>query len=237
MDSTLISCQDLSLVYRVQGSEFIALDKVTLSIAPGEFVALVGESGAGKTSLLNVLGTLDRPNSGKLHIFGYDVLQCEDSTLARLRNERIGFVFQHFHLHPKRTALQNIILPFYFSEHPLQEAIAKGRKLLARLGLSGLENRLINRLSGGQRQRIALARALILEPDLILADEPIGHLDKQSAQLVADLLTEVNQHGTTCIVATHDNLLLERATKIYSLQKGQLTLLTDPKPDKYARTS
>ncbi|MCA9791186.1 MAG: ABC transporter ATP-binding protein [Candidatus Eremiobacteraeota bacterium] len=217
----MIELRQVSLEY--PGPEPVTvLSNLDLAIEPGEFVALVGPSGAGKTSLLNLIGGLDKPTSGHLEVDGQDLGQLDDNQLSAYRNQKVGFIFQSFHLHPNRTALQNVTVPLYFGTQSMAEGIRRGRKLLEELGLAGLEHRPVGRLSGGQRQRVAVARALVNQPKLILADEPVGSLDEQSASLVADALTRAAESGVTVVSATHDNVLTERASRILKVEGGRV---------------
>ncbi|MGE4206206.1 MAG: ABC transporter ATP-binding protein [Vulcanimicrobiota bacterium] len=198
------------------------LSDITLSIERGEFVALVGPSGAGKTSLLNLIGGLDTPTAGTLEVDGQDLGTLDDNQLSVYRNQKIGFIFQSFHLHPNRTALQNVTVPLYFGSQSMSEGIRRGRQLLEELGLAGLEHRPVGRLSGGQRQRVAVARAMVNQPKVILADEPVGSLDEQSASLVADALARAAEAGVTVVSATHDSVITERATRVLKVEGGRV---------------
>lgn len=219
MDRPLIACEAVEVRYpgNVQ-----ALGPLNLSIAEGDFVALVGPSGSGKTTLLNLIGGLDQPSSGRLTVDGRDLTGLSDRELSRYRSTSVGFVFQSYHVHPERTALQNLLVPLYFTDQPLREGKDRARQLLERLGLKGMEDRPVGRLSGGQRQRVAIGRSLMNHPRLLLADEPIGNLDAASAQIVLEVMAELNREGLTVLTATHDPLLLQHATTTLTLENGKL---------------
>lgn len=189
----------------------------------GQFLAVVGPSGSGKTSLLNLIGGLEQPTAGSLEVGGFQLAGARDAELSHYRSTRIGFVFQSFHLHPGRTALENTSIPLYFSQAPMKEGLAHCRELLARLGLSGMEHRPVARLSGGQRQRVAIARALVNRPEIVLADEPIGHLDGETASVVLELLSHIHKtEKVTLLVVTHDLSILDVAERTVKMAGGKL---------------
>ncbi|MBI3923996.1 MAG: ABC transporter ATP-binding protein [Armatimonadetes bacterium] len=223
MSGKLIVCHRVELEYRSRDEVVPALKQVDLEVEPGQFVALVGPSGSGKTSLLNLIGGLDRPTRGSIEVAGLDLGKADDETLSQFRRKEVGFVFQHFHLHPDRTAIQNVVVPLYFHQAPMAAGMRRGLGLLRRLGLEGLEHRPVGRLSGGQRQRVAVARALVNEPRLLLSDEPVGHLDEESAAAVIGLMLELNrEQGLTHVAATHDRALLKYATQVATMQDGKI---------------
>jgi len=186
-------------------------------------VVLLGPSGSGKTSLLNLLGGLERPTRGTLRVGGLDLVGASDRELARYRNLRVGFVFQSFHLDGRRTALENVVLPLYFGQASLSRGRERATALLQRVGLEALCHRPVQGLSGGQRQRVAVARALICEPELLLADEPVGHLDDATAESVMDLMVELHrEQGLTLVATAHDDRMLRHAGRILELSSGQL---------------
>jgi putative ABC transport system ATP-binding protein len=199
-----------------------ALQEVDLSVQPGEYIAIMGPSGSGKSSLLNIIGLLDRPNSGTYQLDGVDTTELTDSQKASLRRHKIGFVFQFFHLVPRLTAFQNIELPLILAGEP---AGARKEKVLASLeafGLSDRKNHRPDQLSGGQRQRVAIARATIMEPDIILADEPTGNLDRTSGGEVMEILEKLNQDNITLMIVTHDPTLGDRATRCIQMEDGRI---------------
>jgi len=183
-----------------------ALRGVSLSLAAGEYAALIGRSGSGKSTLLNIIGTLDRPTSGEMRVDGRDIFALDDDGLAAFRGRTIGFVFQFHHLLPEFTALENVLLPFRAAHgRTTAAASVRARRLLERVGVGDRMNHKSNALSGGQQQRVAVARALINEPRLILADEPTGNLDTESSEAIKALLREINREsGTTFLIVTHD---------------------------------
>lgn len=200
------------------------LDQLELEVKQGERIAIVGPSGSGKTTLLNLIGTLDRPDSGKMVFENQDLSGFNDQQLARFRNEKIGFVFQMHHLLPQLTLLENILLPT-LTDKKLQgkETLERAQKLIVRMGLAEVAHQKPSELSGGECQRTAVARALINRPGLILADEPTGALDQKSSGVLADLLVELNkEEGVTLIVVTHSMNLAQKMNRIYQLENGKL---------------
>ena len=219
----MIQVRDLGLDYPSGSERVQALTGIDLDIAPGECVVLLGPSGSGKTSLLNLLGGLERPSRGTLRVGGLDLVGASDLELARYRNQRVGFVFQSFHLDGRRSALENVILPLYFGQSSLARGRERARALLQRVGLGELCHRPVQRLSGGQRQRVAVARALICQPELLLADEPVGHLDDATAESVTELLIELHrEQGLTMVATAHDDRLMGHAGRVLELSAGRL---------------
>ncbi|HET9951749.1 MAG TPA: ABC transporter ATP-binding protein [Candidatus Eisenbacteria bacterium] len=213
----------ISKTYPAAGEDVHALRDIDLDVAPGEIVALLGRSGSGKTTLLNILGTLDRPTSGSIEIAGRRVDGLDESELLRLRRESLGFVFQFFHLLPYLSALENAVLPLWLAGHHGPEAALRARELLARVGLSDKADRPAGRLSGGEMQRVAVARALVNEPALILADEPTGNLDQANAETVLDLLRGlVREQGVTLVLATHSEAAAASADRRVRLLDGRI---------------
>ncbi len=208
--------------YRMSGQTVRALDGVDLSIRAGEYVTLTGPSGSGKSTLLNVLGCLDRPDSGSYRLDGIEVRTLDDTAASRVRNGHIGFVFQSFHLLPRLTVLENVLLPMRFSEHPDPEAPQRAQTLLQRVGLGERMDHRPGQLSGGQMQRAAIARALVLKPALLLADEPTGNLDSRSAKDVLALIDEVHHEGQTVVMVTHDNEVAAHAPRQVRLRDGKI---------------
>ncbi|AKU89973.1 ABC transporter ATP-binding protein [Vulgatibacter incomptus] len=222
----MIRLESLTKSYRDGGNRFDVLRGVSLGVEEGELVAVMGASGSGKSTLLNVIGGLDRDYGGSAEVLGRDLSKLGDRELSRYRNESVGFVFQSFNLVPPLTVLQNVLLPGYFEGgggQPAAAARSSARDALARVGLAGKEGRLPARLSGGERQRVALARALFRRPRLVLADEPTGSLDAQTARDVIDLLVELNvKERLTVVVVTHDEQVASRARRILRLKDGLL---------------
>ena len=222
MSAPLIALAGIERVFRLGDSEVHALRRLDVCIAAGEYVAVMGPSGSGKSTLLNLLGLLDRPNAGTYRLEGRDVTTLSAEEQARVRSERIGFVFQSFHLVPRLTAAENIALPMILAGiAPAQRA----ERVAHALRDYGLENRSGHRpdqLSGGQRQRVAIARATVMQPALILADEPTGNLDRATGEEVMRLLEELNQRGVTLMVVTHDSSLGARARRQLLMEDGAL---------------
>jgi ABC-type lipoprotein export system ATPase subunit len=201
--------------------ELKVLRDIDFTVEQGEFVAIVGPSGSGKTTLMNILGLLDRPDSGDYVLAGKAVSCMSAGELARTRNRTIGFVFQQFHLLPRTTATENVELPLVYTDKG-----DSGKKAVDALCRVGLEERLSHypsELSGGQQQRVAIARALVNEPDIILADEPTGNLDSESGRQIMDLFQDLNNGGSTIILITHDRKLAERASRVVSIDEGRLS--------------
>jgi putative ABC transport system ATP-binding protein len=218
----MIELQDIHRRYDMNGQSVHALAGVDLRIGVGEFVAITGASGSGKSSLLNILGCLDRPSTGRYLIEGEDVATLDDEATSDIRNRRIGFVFQSFHLLPRLNVLENVLLPLRFHREPPAEAPAHARELLERVGLGPRSTHRPNELSGGQMQRAAIARALLLRPALLLADEPTGNLDSKSAADVLKLVDEVHAGGQTVVLVTHDHDVAARAPRQIRLHDGRI---------------
>jgi len=200
----------------------LALKGADLVVERGEFVALVGTSGSGKSTLLQLLGCLDRPSAGSLHIEGEEVSQLSDEALARVRNQRLGFVFQSFHLLPRLRADANVALPLRYAGTPKVERLTRARELLERVGLGDRLHHRPSELSGGQCQRVAIARALATDPPLILADEPTGNLDTTSGAEVLALFRELHEAGRTIVMVTHDPEVAALADRRVHLEDGHI---------------
>ncbi len=209
---------------RRTGETIRAVADVTLHIARGEFVAIVGASGSGKSTLLHILGALDQPTEGRYLFDGDDVARLTSSDQARFRNQRIGFVFQAFHLLPRTSAVENVELPLVYSDRAA--TLNLGRKALEAVGLADRLRHTPAELSGGQQQRVAIARALVNEPDVLLADEPTGNLDAQSAVDVMRLLQELNRSGRTIVLVTHDPAMATRAGRTIRIEDGRIVAPT-----------
>jgi lipoprotein-releasing system ATP-binding protein len=201
------------------------LHGIDLRLERGEFCALMGPSGSGKSTLLNIIGLLDRPTAGRLAIDGQPASGLRDRDLTRLRGHTIGFVFQYHHLIPAFTALENVMMPMLVERGRPDAAMrARAEELLASVGLTQWKGNLANNMSGGQQQRVAVARALAMNPSVLLADEPTGNLDTQSAQVVFDLLREVNRaHGTAVLLVTHNHALAEQCGRLIEIVDGRVT--------------
>lgn len=217
-----IELVDIEKAYRDnQGQPVPVLKELSLQIGEGDFVSLSGPSGCGKSTLLNILGCLDRPDAGSYRFDGHDVLGWSERQRADLRNRRIGFVFQSFHLLPFLTVEANVKLPFMYNRSHTS-ANGRAEELLRDVGLAGMERRYPTQLSGGQQQRVAIARALVLGADLILADEPTGNLDADSAQGVLDVFERLVEQGKTMLLVTHDPAVAQRAARQIRLAGGRI---------------
>ncbi len=224
MANLTLEAIDLRKVYPTLTEEIVVLESVSFSMHAGENLAIVGPSGSGKSTLLQILGTLDAPTSGTVRIGGQDPYQLNENQQARFRNERIGFIFQDHHLLPQWNVLENTLLPALATGKPTIEIRKRAITLLERVGLKHRLTHLPSQLSGGERERVAVARALVLRPMIVLADEPTGNLDQQSAENVARLLLEVpKEENTVLIVVTHSSSLAAQMQKRYELKNRQLT--------------
>ncbi len=218
----LVETVDARRVHLRAGKEIVALDSVSLSIERGSFVAVVGRSGSGKSTLLNLVGCLDFPTSGKILLNGRSVGDLDDREQSRLRNRTIGFLFQSFNLIPQMTVLENVETALAYGDRPESEWRKRSEALLERLGILERASHKPGELSGGEAQRAALARALVNEPELLLADEPTGNLDSRTGEEVLRLLTELPAEGRTLVLVTHDPAVAERAQRIVSLSDGRV---------------
>ena len=218
----MISVKNLKKTYFLGGEEVHALDDVSLSIKEHEFVAIIGQSGSGKSTFMNMLGCLDRPDSGEITLDGTDILKCKEKELSVIRNKKIGFIFQQFHLLPKLSALENVELPLIYQGMPTKKRREKAVKALKAVGLEKRMNHKPNQLSGGQQQRVAIARALVGEPSLILADEPTGNLDSRSGKEIMMLLHNLYEEGNTIVLITHDNNVAMQAPRQVQISDGKI---------------
>ena len=218
----MISVKNLKKTYLLGGEEVHALDDVSLLIKEHEFVAIIGQSGSGKSTFMNMLGCLDRPDSGEITLDGTDILKCKEKELSVIRNKKIGFIFQQFHLLPKLSALENVELPLIYQGMPTKKRREKAVKALKAVGLEKRMNHKPNQLSGGQQQRVASARALVGEPSLILADEPTGNLDSRSGKEIMMLLHNLHEEGNTIVLITHDNNVAMEAPRQVQISDGKI---------------
>ena len=217
----MIQLRNINKEYMLDGKVTRALHDITLTIKKGEFVAIMGPSGSGKSTLLNTLGCLDNPTSGEFLFNGLEINKQSDKELAGFRNKEIGFVFQSFNLLARTTAVDNVLLPAFYS-HPPKIGKERAVKLLEQVGLGDRLDHWPNKLSGGQQQRVAIARALMNEPSLILADEPTGALDSQSSSEIMQILQQLNNEGKTIIMVTHDPNLIEYSKRVINLKDGRI---------------
>jgi putative ABC transport system ATP-binding protein len=220
----VIRIEDLTRVYQMGEVEVRALDGISLSIAPGEFVAVMGPSGSGKSTFMNIVGCLDRPTSGRYLLDGVDVSSLGRDERAEIRNGKIGFVFQSFNLLARTSALENVELPLIYSSngHRSKDRVEKARRCLETVGLAGREEHLPSQLSGGQQQRVAIARALINEPKLMLADEPTGNLDTKTSEEVMAVFQKLNEAGKTVVLITHERDIAEFARRVVLFRDGKV---------------
>ncbi len=223
MNQPVIKVEDLWKIYQLGEVQVEALRGVSFEIEEGEFVAIMGPSGSGKSTLMNILGCLDRPTRGRYFLDGQEVSQLNENQLAQIRNKKIGFIFQSFNLLPRLTALQNVELPLIYAGIPSQKRKEQAIKSLEAVGLGDRIHHYPNQLSGGQQQRVAIARALVNDPSIILADEPTGNLDLRTSEEIMRLLLSINAAGTTVIVATHDQYLVDAyRQRLVELHNGRL---------------
>jgi len=221
MDS-VIKLEKIIKNYRVGTQIVRALRSVSLNINKGEYVAIMGASGSGKSTLMNVIGCLDTPTSGLYILNDQNVSHLSDDELAEIRNKEIGFVFQTFNLLPRNTALENVMLPLVYAGVRKQQRIEKAEKILSEVGLADRIEHKPNELSGGQRQRVAVARALVNNPSILLADEPTGNLDSKISEEIMQLFAEIHRKGNTLIVVTHEESIAMHAHRIIKLKDGEI---------------
>lgn len=222
-EKEMIHISDMSKIYRMGDNEVYALNHVNLSIKRHEFVSIIGPSGSGKSTLMNMLGCLDVPTSGEYQLDGREIKKMSDDELAKIRNDKIGFVFQKFNLLPKLTALENVELPLIYQGVPVKERKERAKEALEKVGLGERIYHKPTELSGGQQQRVAIARALITNPPLILADEPTGNLDSSSGKEVMEIFHRLHENGNTIVLITHDNQVAMQAQRRVRIQDGKVT--------------
>lgn len=219
----LITTESLTKTYTLGEVTVHALEGVTLTIQRGSFVAIMGASGSGKSTLMNLLGCLDRPTSGRYWLDGVPVEGLDRDQLAEIRNQKIGFVFQNFNLLPRMSAMENVQLPLLYTSGDTRDADERARRVLALVGLAGREESLPTQLSGGQQQRIAIARALVNEPEILLADEPTGQLDSHTSAEIMGIFQQLNRvHGITVVVVTHSDEVARFANRIVTFRDGRI---------------
>lgn len=221
MDS-VIDIKDLTKIYKQGSLEVLALKSVDMSVQKSEFVAIMGASGSGKSTMMNILGCLDKPTKGTYMLENMNVAKLRDSRLADIRNKKIGFVFQSFNLLPKLSALENVELPMVYADVSRGTRRKKAKEALARVGLADRMKHKPNELSGGQRQRVAIARALVNDPSILLADEPTGNLDSRSGEEIMAIFQDLNKEGATIIVVTHEPDIAAHTKRIVLFKDGEI---------------
>jgi putative ABC transport system ATP-binding protein len=222
MGKSIIQISNLKKTYKLGGETVHALNDVSIEIEKGEFLAIIGPSGSGKSTLMNMIGCLDRPQTGKYLLDGKDIGKMNDNQLAAIRNQKIGFIFQNFNLLTKLTAVENVELPLLYAGLSGKERRERALEGLAKVGLRERSGHLPSQLSGGQQQRVAIARALAGNPDILLADEPTGALDSKTSKDILQLMKQLNELGNTIILITHDLEIAKQAKRMVSIQDGQL---------------
>ena len=222
MNDCVAELRQIGKVYGTGDTAVVALDDLSLQVQRGEYLAVMGTSGSGKSTAMNIIGCLDRPSSGSYHLNGTAVQDLSDDALADLRNQELGFVFQQFHLLAEMSALDNVILPMIYAGIPAEERHQRARTALERVGLAQRLQNKPNQLSGGQQQRVAVARAIINQPGLLLADEPTGALDSRTTEEVLDLFGELHRQGMTILIVTHEQDVADRASRLVQFHDGRL---------------
>jgi len=222
MAKPIMQISNLKKAYKLGGEIVHALNDVSIEIEKGEFLAIIGPSGSGKSTLMNMIGCLDKPQSGKYLLDGKDIFKMDDNELATIRNQKIGFIFQNFNLLMKLTAIENVELPLLYAGVSSKERRKRATQALDKVGLKDRASHLPNQLSGGQQQRVAIARALAGNPAILLADEPTGALDSKTSQEIMQIMKQLNELGHTIILITHDLDIAKQAKRMVSIQDGQL---------------
>ncbi len=218
----IIVVKNLSKIYKTDVLEAVALDKASFQINEGEFVAIMGPSGSGKSTLMHILGALDKPTSGEYILDGKDVSHLSDDELSEIRNQKIGFVFQAFNLLPRTSTLKNVMLPMTYAGIPKEEREKTAKKFLEMVGLGNRLYHTSSQISGGQQQRVAIARSLVLNPALILADEPTGNIASSQADEVMAIFEKLNDEGHTIVMITHEPDIAEHAKRIIFIRDGKI---------------
>lgn len=219
----ILKMTDLVKTYHIGGEKLMALNKVSLTINKGEFVSILGPSGSGKSTLMNIIGCLDMTTSGEYTLSGQKVANLGEKELARIRNKEIGFIFQSFQLLPRLSALQNVELPMIYAGVPADERRRRAKEMLERVGLGDKLPNLPTQLSGGQQQRVAIARSVVTEPSVLLADEPTGALDQKTGAQIMELFKELNKEGRTIVMITHDKHIASFSSRILNIIDGKIS--------------
>lgn len=221
--SSLIKLSKINKVYKSGEISFQALSNINLEIKKGDFLAVIGASGSGKSTLMNIIGLLDHPTSGRYILDGQDSSGFKEDHLAKIRNKKIGFVFQSFNLLPRTSALDNVVLPLIYSGISRSQRLQRAKEVLEQMGLGDKLASHPNQLSGGQQQRVAIARALVNNPQIILADEPTGNLDSKSGEEIMSLFDKLSKEGKTIVMITHEPPIAKHAKRIIRLKDGEIT--------------
>ena len=217
---SLIKVKNLKKQFQIGSETVNAIKDISFDVKAGEFISIMGPSGSGKTTLMNIIGCLDTPTSGEYHLDDNEVSLLDDNELAAIRNKKIGFVFQSFHLLSRNTALNNVMLPLTYAGYDKNEALSRAKKVLDKVGLEDRVEHKPNELSGGQQQRVAIARALVNNPSIIFADEPTGNLDTKTGEEIMSLFKELHKNGQTIIVITHENDIANQTDRIITVKDG-----------------
>lgn len=220
--AAIIKATNLTKVYKTESVETVALSNVSFEIKKGEFVAIMGPSGSGKSTLMHIIGALDTPTSGTYILDGEEVQKLTDDELSDIRNRKIGFIFQAFNLLPRRTTMQNVMLPMTYADVPKEKRVERAKKYLTMVGLGERLEHTSNQLSGGQQQRVAIARGLAMNPSILLADEPTGNIASAQANEVMSIFQKLNNEGHTIVMITHEPDIAEHAKRIIFIKDGKL---------------